>query len=147
MRPVSQGKPETAGGAATLVIRAALGRALNSAERRSNMEDNKSTLAGAPATDWARVSPTYRAFWQQRHGKPGEKWEDFEPAYRFSWTMRSNAFYTGRRWDQVAADFQRNWELLHPDLSWERYGPLVHDSWDYWGASPAERLSMQPAQR
>ena len=110
------------------------------------MADNKSTPAGAPATDWASVSPTYRAFWQQRQGKPGEKWEDFEPAYRFSWTMRSNAFYTGRRWDQIAADFRRNWELLHPDLSWERYGPLVHDSWDYWSASPVERPSMQPAQ-
>ncbi|HEX2172186.1 MAG TPA: general stress protein [Dehalococcoidia bacterium] len=86
--------------------------------------------AGFDDSDWAVVSPRYRAAWEQRFGPRGGRWEDWEPQYRYAWEMSSHPRYQGRPWADVEPDLRRDWEARHADTPWEQAGEAVRETWE-----------------
>jgi len=75
------------------------------------------------------------AYWHETfHTRPYARsewrWEDLRPAYRFGW--EACARYRGRRFDEVAAALERDWQSRTPQpmLPWEQARGAVRDAWE-----------------
>ncbi len=75
-------------------------------------------------------SSLYRADYDTNYASLGGRYEDYEPAYQYGSTLRSDARYASRSWDEVEADAQRDWSTRYPNSSWERFKLAVRRGWD-----------------
>ena len=76
------------------------------------------------------ADPDYRSHWQTNYGASSGRYEDYEPAYRYGSTLRSDARYRGRDWNDIEPDVRRDWESRHPGSAWDRFKAAVHHGWD-----------------
>jgi len=85
-------------------------------------------LAGGQ--DDARTSQGFESDFQTRYGSTGASYSDYEPAYRYGNSLRSDARYAGRQWDDVEPDARRDWETKNPGSAWEKSKEAVRHAWD-----------------
>jgi len=86
------------------------------------------------ATGTADVSTGYRNHYQTNLASLGGSYDDYAPAYQYGSTLRGDARYAGRSWDEVESDAQRDWSSRYPDSSggstWERMKAAVRHGWE-----------------
>ncbi|KFN43680.1 hypothetical protein [Arenimonas oryziterrae] len=83
------------------------------------------------------VNPTvYADYWRENYlAKPyyqaGREWSDYQPAYDLGYS--SYASSQGRKFDDIEAELQRNWESTRgtSKLAWVDARGAVHDGWTY----------------
>ncbi|MDQ3058856.1 MAG: YsnF/AvaK domain-containing protein [Pseudomonadota bacterium] len=76
-------------------------------------------------------APDYRSHYQTHRAVLGGTYDDYDPAYRYGASLRSDARYANRSWDEVEADAQRDWTSRYPDDStWERTKQAVRHGWE-----------------
>lgn len=71
----------------------------------------------------------WRSHFDTNYAQSGGRWEDYEPAYLFGDSVRTDARYAGRDWDEVEPDLQRDWEARGSG-PWQRFRAAVRHAWD-----------------
>jgi len=84
----------------------------------------------------ARPFETYDADFRQnyqttlaRGGQAGQTYDYYVPAYRYGYTAANDRRYSGRNWDAVQTDLQRDWEARNPG-TWQHVKSAVRYAWD-----------------
>ncbi|HEX2988508.1 MAG TPA: hypothetical protein VHS06_10100 [Chloroflexota bacterium] len=90
------------------------------------------TVGGARARleHWQGPLPGLRARWRQGAASREIPREEYEPAFSLGWEMASEPRHRGRDWEEVVADFRREWARRHPDIPWERVAPAARDGFE-----------------
>jgi hypothetical protein len=103
-----------------------------------------SILGGGAGDSLAEVvNPTvYDEYWKTNYlsapyYEAGREWTDYEPAYKLGYS--AYAQNRGRKFDEVEADLQQNWDATRGDsrLAWIDARGAVHDGWNYVQRGPA----------
>lgn len=94
-----------------------------------NLEGGGTRSAGM-ASAGAFDESYYRNHWQSNFADQGGAWEDYEPAYRYGDTMRGDARWSGRSWDEAEPGLRSEWETRHPGSAWERFKASVRHAWE-----------------
>ncbi|HSN31773.1 MAG TPA: hypothetical protein VLU41_03745 [Ideonella sp.] len=79
--------------------------------------------ADADVRDW-------RDDWQRQYAALGGRYEDYDPAYRWGHTLRSDARWQGRDWDDIEPELRGEWERGHPGSAWDRFKAAVRHGWE-----------------
>ena len=75
--------------------------------------------------------PDYRNHYQTYLASMGGRYEDYEPAYQYGSSLRSDARYANRSWEEVEPEIQRDWAQRYPSSSpWERTKMAVKHGWE-----------------
>lgn len=72
----------------------------------------------------------FRKDFDSRYASSGARYDEFEPAYRYGYDMGSDQRYSGRQWEDIEADAQRDWESKNPSSAWERFKAAVRHGWE-----------------
>ena len=92
------------------------------------------------------IDPTAEdAYWRNNFKKRpyyvnGAKYDDYQPAYQHGWESR--VAYPDRRYSEVEADLERDWQDQNHGLEWKRAQPAVRDAWDRIDASQRQGAQM-----
>jgi hypothetical protein len=71
----------------------------------------------------------FRSDWEKAYRATGCGYERYQPAYQYGYTAGSEPRYRGRRWEEVEADFRRDWEQRHPNDAWDDFKDAVRHAW------------------
>lgn len=99
-----------------------------SEQLRSTVVDVEKTAADSMGASAAM--PDYRSHYQRHLASLGGSYEDYEPAYRYGSTLRSDARYANRSWEEIEADAQRDWAGRYPGTTWEKAKQAVRHGWE-----------------
>jgi len=89
------------------------------------------TIGGAGGSSrWDEAMPDYRTRWQQRSGGSGDRWDEVEPSYHYGWELRNDPRYSGRSWNDVESDAQRDWTTRHPNTPWASARDSIREAWE-----------------
>ena len=91
-------------------------------------------LAGKGAAE--AINPTAEAeYWRRNYNtrpyvEPGAQYDEYAPAYRYGWESRGR--YSGRKFDEVESDLQRDWDRNRSGshLTWDKAKGASRDAWD-----------------
>jgi len=72
----------------------------------------------------------YRSHYETNLAGAGGTFEDYEPAYRYGSTLRSDARYANRSWNEVEAEAQRDWSSRYPNSGWEQVKQAARHGWE-----------------
>ena len=89
---------------------------------------------------WDKVTPDdedsdryYRNHWSSTYGASGDTYNDYQPAYRYGDTMRRDAKYRGRDWNDVESDLRTDWDARYTTggvSTWDKMKAAVRSGWD-----------------
>ena len=72
----------------------------------------------------------FRADYTARFAGTGRSYEEFETAYRHGHALAADERFSGRSWDDIAADARADWERRHPGNAWETFKDAVRHAWE-----------------
>jgi hypothetical protein len=72
----------------------------------------------------------FRADYAARFAGTGRSYEEFETAYRHGHALAADERFSGRSWDDIAADARADWERRHPGNAWETFKDAVRHAWE-----------------
>ena len=101
-------------------------------EVRNTVVDVDKNNAGmiAAALSTTDRTPDYRSHYQSHLALMGGTYDDYEPAYQYGYTLRSDPRYSGRSWDEVEMDAQRDWSGRYPASAWEKSKAAIKHGWE-----------------
>jgi uncharacterized protein (TIGR02271 family) len=72
----------------------------------------------------------YRSHWTSNFASAGGTYDDYAPAYRYGASMRNDASYAGRSWDDSEAGLRSSWETQYPQSAWDKFKAAVRHGWE-----------------
>ncbi|WP_338761114.1 YsnF/AvaK domain-containing protein [Massilia sp. METH4] len=72
----------------------------------------------------------FRTHWTSNFASAGGSYDDYAPAYRYGASMRRDASYSGRSWDESEAGLRSSWETQYPQSAWEKMKAAVRHGWE-----------------
>jgi len=83
-----------------------------------------------PTIPFENCVEAFRADYATRYVGSGRSYEEFESAYRHGHALAADPRYSGRSWDEIAADARGDWEQRHPGHAWETFKNAVRHAWE-----------------
>jgi hypothetical protein len=83
----------------------------------------------APRT-WMEEEDYWRSNYSTRPYASSGSYETFAPGYRYGYDAANR--YSGRSWDEVESDLQRDWDAYEyrSTSTWQQIKGAVRDAWD-----------------
>ena len=72
----------------------------------------------------------FRSDYASRYASQGGSYADYEPAYRYGHGLRSDARYSGRSWEEIEPDVERDWQRSNPASPWHKFKSAVRHAWE-----------------
>jgi hypothetical protein len=93
--------------------------------------DNDNTVTGIGKNDdWDRHENDWREHYNRTYSSTGTPYDNnYQHAYRYGHDLSQHRDYSGRSWEEVETDAQRDWEASNPG-TWDTYRSPIRDSWD-----------------
>lgn len=75
----------------------------------------------------ARLEDDYdfRNHWQTSYAQEGGRYEDYDEAYRYGSSISGSSSMGSRDWKELEPDVRSDWEMRHPESTWDRVKDAV----------------------
>jgi len=72
----------------------------------------------------------FRGHWSSNFASQGGTYDDYAPAYSYGSSMRGNAAYSNRQWDDIEPNLRSDYESRYPNSTWEKMKSAVKHGWE-----------------